>query len=538
MLVEIAMKWNFIFRLFILSHGLFLVVQAQETLIPQNRRIKWNPGIAGDIPVYSVSVNVKDYGAKGDGAADDTEAFKNAIEAASEGEAVFIPEGDYRITRNLRIYKGIALRGEGYQKSRLLFDQPDGGSCIEILTYQRSAWSALIDTPKRGEVSFSVNHPEYFRIGDYVELKQDNDPEVFSPGAAGHFDDEMIGQLLRVTAISGNTLYFDREIYFNYNAAMNPRARRHGMVESAGVEDLTIKRLFKAKSGSNIVLRHCSNCWVKGVYSDMTITAHIYLVTACRNEIVNNYFYDSFDHGEGGKGYGIRCEARATDNLIENNIFNHLRHSMVVMLGACGNVFGYNYSKDPFYKSGNNVLFPDISVHGHYPYFNLFEGNTVQFLLVDNVWGTNGPNTFFRNRIEKDVAHYLKGSEKYGFIEVKQNNPNQNFIGNELGVTHVRSENPLVIHAEIENSTLLHGNYIVESNTYQWDENISEREIPASCYLNEKPDWLTGTTWPCFGGPQLVDNLIPAKKRFLSGEYITGFSDTFAPKKPVQLQIQ
>lgn len=40
-------------------------------------------------------VNVKDFGALGDGAADDTEAFEDALEAAGESASVFVPKGVY-----------------------------------------------------------------------------------------------------------------------------------------------------------------------------------------------------------------------------------------------------------------------------------------------------------------------------------------------------------------------------------------------------------------------------------------------------------
>lgn len=47
-------------------------------------------------------VNVKDFGAVGDGVADDTVAFRNAINFA-RGRAVYVPGGDYLITSQIRI---------------------------------------------------------------------------------------------------------------------------------------------------------------------------------------------------------------------------------------------------------------------------------------------------------------------------------------------------------------------------------------------------------------------------------------------------
>ena len=57
--------------------------------------------------------NIKNYGAVGDGTADDTQGLKKAISAASAngGGIVFVPNGKYRITEELNLGKGVELRG-------------------------------------------------------------------------------------------------------------------------------------------------------------------------------------------------------------------------------------------------------------------------------------------------------------------------------------------------------------------------------------------------------------------------------------------
>ncbi len=62
-------------------------------------------------PRSSGLVNVRDFGARGDGRADDTPAFERAIEAArAAGLAVFIPRATYLITRPLTV-ENISLTG-------------------------------------------------------------------------------------------------------------------------------------------------------------------------------------------------------------------------------------------------------------------------------------------------------------------------------------------------------------------------------------------------------------------------------------------
>ncbi len=70
-----------------------------------------------------------------------------------------------------------------------------------------------------------------------------------------------------------------------------------------------------------------------------------------------------------------------------------------------------------------------LSIHGHYPYLNLFESNYAEYANVDFVWGENGPyNTFFRNYI------YHKGFF-FGFvhnqvIRVENGNSFNNIVAN------------------------------------------------------------------------------------------------------------
>ncbi|MDH3255493.1 MAG: glycoside hydrolase family 55 protein, partial [Acidobacteriota bacterium] len=66
-------------------------------------------------------VDVRDFGAVGDGVTDDSDAFIAAIDAAVDG-AVFIPAGRYVITKVLAIRKsGIVLRGEDRDSTILYF---------------------------------------------------------------------------------------------------------------------------------------------------------------------------------------------------------------------------------------------------------------------------------------------------------------------------------------------------------------------------------------------------------------------------------
>lgn len=97
-------------------------------------------GETSGTPVPSHALSVRDFGAKGDGQADDTGALHAAIDAALKGAgAVHIPSGQYRVTHSLVFTsaKRVDITGEGYT-SVLLHecDEPcllwkEGVSCVE-----------------------------------------------------------------------------------------------------------------------------------------------------------------------------------------------------------------------------------------------------------------------------------------------------------------------------------------------------------------------------------------------------------------------
>ncbi|RYG35042.1 hypothetical protein EON81_13885 [bacterium] len=90
-------------------------------------------------PVPAGSLSVRDFGATGNGATDDTLAFQSAIDAAlkSGGGTVRVPSGRYRIARGLVAKSGerLGLVGEGYasvlvyEPDEPLLAWPDSTSC-------------------------------------------------------------------------------------------------------------------------------------------------------------------------------------------------------------------------------------------------------------------------------------------------------------------------------------------------------------------------------------------------------------------------
>src|SRR5687768_6019430 len=90
----------------------------------------------------SIEINVRDYGAKGDGVTDDTAAIQSAINAAGSGLVVF-PSGVFMTTGVKVRNKGTAIRGDGRFGTRIqrlsgnepLIDMSGTGSHLGHLRY-------------------------------------------------------------------------------------------------------------------------------------------------------------------------------------------------------------------------------------------------------------------------------------------------------------------------------------------------------------------------------------------------------------------
>lgn len=522
---------------------LFFVLIGMNSLyaeiIPPDRRINWNPGIPGGIPSRTtICANVKNapYNAIGDGVTDDTSAIQNAINACPTGEVVFIPAGTYKLTDQLNITKGIVLRGDGSDGTVLKNYKNISGDIIKI--YGSTSGSAIDVTSGylKDSISITVSSAASLSIGDYIMIYQTNDPSIVKVEGCTWCSDT-ISQVVRISSKNGNTLTLNRPLYYAYNASYNPRIQKLTPVVNAGIEELYLEDVDSGGdyAGTNIIhMVYTASSWVKNIESYNAVGAHIRMEQSFANEIRGSYFH----HGHStisGRGYGVFLFKRNCDNLIEDNIFYRLRHSMILESGGEGNVFAYNYSKDPYISDDPTWLTGDISTHGAHPYMNLFEGNKVAKLFADNTWGSGSQNTFFRNnitRVAQDATYGLWS------VIVDKNNYYENIVGNvicELGCVgfyeatgaYVGSTKTIwrigynassgdVVDLNVAATIIRHGNYDYFTNNTNWDPSISDKKLPNSYYLNSKPSFFKNKPWPLFGGDlsPVIMGKLPAEERF------------------------
>ncbi len=477
----------------------FNLIKPEAQIIPASRMIDWSPGIAGGIQVItSPEKNVLDFNADPTGVNDSKAAFMGAInDLPASGGVIFIPEGTYKISSTINISKSnVVFRGEGVGKTRIVMDFM--GDCFSIIIYEQGGWQNTTFDLAKGANQLEVPLASMFKIGDFAEIQQENDPEIMYTNSEWNqsWAKNSVGQLFEIAGISGNMLKFKTSAHINFQKRLNIQIRPQDFIRNVGFENFYIEK--KQAGGNTFGFKNAAYCWIQNIESDHTRKSHVSFETCIGCVVRDSYFHHSFDYGGGGSGYGVACSGHTTDNLIENNIFNHLRHAMLVQIGSNGNVYGYNYSINTVQGTGETNLNvgwtpPDISIHGHYSFMNLFEGNDVRKIGIGDYWGPAGPgNTFLRNRVSGEGIFY---SDHSNF---------QNLIGNQT--TSIENEK------NSSKNQLEYGNLIGSNN--KGNDTITNKTLPNSLYLKTMPAFLDAKTWPAFGPDIPNGRKLPAQIRY------------------------
>jgi hypothetical protein len=149
--------------------------------------------------LHAAAVSVTDFGAKGDGSADDTRAIQAALDS---GKNVVIPEGTFRITNAL---------------------EPKANQVVELIGTVRLADAnvqALTSDATPGQPSVTVADASGFYVGQWVTLGAD---DLKIQGGGKNKDRREGGDCGRIASISGITITFELPLRKDYKIAAKAR---------------------------------------------------------------------------------------------------------------------------------------------------------------------------------------------------------------------------------------------------------------------------------------------------------------------------
>jgi len=472
-----------------------LSLAATEGMLPH-----WDAGYRGEIPDVPVAISLNAADIRSDGHL----AIQRAIDAVEAPGAVLLPAGTFGLHGPIALRHGVVLRGMGAGTTHLKFHPfpPDsfegpvrpafGALRMEGVRHCREY--PVLEGFTRGSTELVLKDADGLEAGQMILFFSENDPELMYTEERWNrpWAKQSIAQIVEIKERRGHHLIIDVPLRLSYKASLYPRIKVIDPIREAGIEDLTAESL-DPEGGNIIGIENARNCWVRRCETIFTTRGHIWInfsrfVTVSKNEV-----HRSFDYGGGGKGYGIVAANLTTDCLITDNILHHLRHALMTKRGANGNVFSYNFSferrRDP---EGENLLC-DISIHGHYSYQNLFEGNVVEFIELADFWGPTGPHTtFLRN-------HVLTR------IRIEDHSHHSIFLGNHIlqgGFETDGTSTGLVFGGNVT----AHGEPLPTGVTVDF--------VPASAYRKGPPENWGQLPWPVLSSaPQ--GPLIPAQHRWM-----------------------
>jgi Pectate lyase superfamily protein len=355
------------------------------------------------LPNVATGVSVKKFGAKGDGVADDTQAFLDALASVKSG-AIEIPPGRYVIKNILEIKKsGVVLRGAGADKTILYFPiplqtiKPDWSATTTGMKTSEYSWAGgfvwfkgslggrvlanIASEAKRGENVLQLPTTDNLRVGQRVEIFERDNPDnslaayLYSgdPGDTGNLKGSTVARLVvRITKIDGDKIYFNRPLRFAIRPQWHPQIRSfEPTVSESGVENLRFEfpnvpypGHFKEMGYNAVAFSGVSDCWARNL-----------VITNCDSGIfpggdfctIQNIVFDcgrapdAALHCTGHHG----CDLTGDDNLFTGFDYREkFVHDLSVEHCAGGNVFadgcGIDLCLDHHVCAPYENLFTDI----------------------------------------------------------------------------------------------------------------------------------------------------------------------------------
>jgi len=521
-------------------------------IIDPSRAVDWShAGVPGGVPNRTTICSTLNPGAT-------AAQINTAIQNCASGGVVFLSAGTYNLTSGIDFNNksNVTLRGAGANQTFLIFTGAVGcfgqysNVCIEngdnswVGGPSHTAnWTAGY---AKGTTVITLSSTSGLSVGSVIILDQLNDSS--DPGtifvcetggvcaqegpAGGERSNRAQQQLVKVTAISGNNVTISPGLYMpNWRSSQTPGAWWSTTeITMSGIENLSIDGT-NGGADHNVTINNGYNCWVKGVRSLNANRDHVNLYQASASIVRDSYFYGT--QNAASQSYGIESYM-GSDDLVENNIFQHVTTPIQVNGSGSGTVYAYNYSIDDYYQVSPNWMIYGNSLHAAGVDNVLFEGNEGSGLIGDNIHGTHHFVTAFRNQYygwetgksaQTIPINLYFGSRYFNIIgnvlgkagyhsqyqDVVPNGQNGDhsiyalgWFGNEGGGTPADLTAP--------SSLMRWGNWDVVNAATQWNSSEipsglglyanpvpANQNLPASFYLSSRPAFWGAMPWPAVG---------------------------------------
>ena len=249
------------------------------------------------------TVSVKDFGAVGNGVADDTAAIQAALNSGAK--KIYAPSGTYKILSTLTIPTGVSLEGDGtdqtiFDGSAATYASLTSGRHIQTEEGTFTALPALSGNVVKGATTLTFASAPSLQVNDVFLIYNPTDYSY-----SGFRAEYRAGEYLRVASISGNTVTLQGTLADSYTAAAVSLYRFDDMTTCK----MSNFKLIGLNDLSNAVFGLYMNSCVDSVVDTVKVDNCSYTcisTSMCFNiSLTNCTATENFANSSGGGEYGL-----------------------------------------------------------------------------------------------------------------------------------------------------------------------------------------------------------------------------------------
>ena len=231
-------------------------------------------------PASATIRNVQSYGAKGDGATDDTAAINNAIAALQPGDTLLFPctaNSIYAINGQLTInVTNVTVDGSG---CAIIQDAAASGNILVIGNISTGTAVALSAVAYELSTSFTTTSPLGVNPGDYVYIHQgglDYSTDT-PPGHPTNCDvSGCRGEMLKVASVNGNTISITTALHDTYDPSVNGAVVQQVLSPLAGMTVQNITLNGSGTENDGLLMLEVVDSTVTGVTAENVVSQALY----------------------------------------------------------------------------------------------------------------------------------------------------------------------------------------------------------------------------------------------------------------------
>lgn len=258
-------------------------------------------------------VDVRDYGAKGDGVTDNTLRIQAVIDSIPvEGGTVLIPEGRF-LSSTIDLKSNLKIISEG------------GGELVAIandtvLLRAAGSLTPVADLTVQGterDDSITLASVIGLSIGDFILISSD---EADNPVDYPTID---MGEIRRIVNIAGNVVSIEGGLWATYTLAENATVDRVNVCENVEINNLIVTGADMVESGWGINGYLAHNLRI----INNKVRSHGYCnigLQSCINSLIDGNFIS--DAQKPTSGYGVSTFNACSNIIISNNEVRRCRH--------------------------------------------------------------------------------------------------------------------------------------------------------------------------------------------------------------------